>query len=112
MSDQRALDFGEWQVLDTRQNAIEPASLIGLTRSGERSAGELLGVQVVRAFLRRVLFDRQRVGTSRILSGELVAESAQILNFQAYCKYCKNRSRIVLTFKLFHSWFILSLSNC
>ena len=47
--------------------------------TGEGGAGELLGVEAVRTFLWRILADRQRVGATLVLGGELVAETAQIL---------------------------------
>ena len=45
-----------------RADAIQPRAAVRVARRGERRAGDLLGVQPVRAALRRVLSDRQRAG--------------------------------------------------
>ena len=53
--------------------------IIPLSLTGEGSAGELLGVEAVVAFLRVVLPEGQRPGTPRVLALEGVPESALIL---------------------------------
>jgi hypothetical protein len=55
-----------------RPDPVQPATPVLVPRCGERSAGELFGVQAVRDPLRRVAPDRQ--GARERLAGELVAE--------------------------------------
>lgn len=42
-----------------RQDTVDPGLLVFVSRSRERRAGELLGVQTIRCLLRRVLTDGQ-----------------------------------------------------
>ena len=63
-------------VLDRRPDAVEPGALVGRLRRREGRAGQLLGIEAVIAFLRRVAADRQRAGQR--LGLEAVAEAGHV----------------------------------
>jgi hypothetical protein len=57
-------------------DAVQPRAPVLAARCGEGGAGELLGIQAVRAALRRVAPDRQRAGQG--FGGEFVAEAGLV----------------------------------
>ena len=63
-----------------RPDAVEPGALVGRPRRRERRARKLLGIEPVRAPLRRVATDRQ--GARQRLGLEAVAEAGEI----AWCR--------------------------
>lgn len=73
------IDGAEWPMNGRRPNAIQPrAHVFGAWRR-KSAAGQLLGVQAVRAFLRRILADGQGVRVVGMGGLEMGAEAVEVL---------------------------------
>ena len=79
----------ERRVHRRRADAVEPRAPVVGARRGERGAAQLLGVEAVRAALRRVAADRQRAGQR--LGRELVAEAGLVALHRERLLSCSRR---------------------
>ncbi|MOA17998.1 hypothetical protein D3C78_1382830 [compost metagenome] len=70
---QLPFELGEGRVIGRRPDAIHPGTPRLTAGHGERRAGEQLGIETVRGFLRRVLADGQCA--RQCLAGKFVAQA-------------------------------------
>ena len=88
------LDRLEWLVRHRRTHPVKPRPAIHAARRGECRAAQLLRVQPMRHFLRRILPARQHA--FHRLAGELVAESGLVTQLRLFagvfvaCASCRS----------------------